>query len=678
MTTTMTTDFAANPFFAESTLPYRLPAFEEIREEHYAPAFERGMAEQLAEIDAIVGNGEEASFENTIVALERSGGMLRRVSGVFFNQSGACSNAAVEAIDAEFSPRLAAHRDAIHLNGALFGRIRALFDRRESLGLDAEALRLVERYHSDFVRAGAQFGAEEQRELRALNERLASLSTGFEQALFADARAKAVVFDRVEELAGLSDGMIAAAAENGRALGHEDKWVISLKLFSNQSELASMQDRRSRKRLLDASLSRGLTTTASTLVEMVRLRASRAALLGFENHAAYTVADQTAHTTAAVEEMLGRLVPAAVANAEREAEALRASAGYEIEAHDWTYYSEQVRRERYGFDGAALRPYLELDQVLFDGVFYAAGQVYGLTFRERADLIGYHEDTRVFEVFNADGSALGLYLADFYARRSKRGGAWMDELVSQSELFGYLPVVVNNLNIAKPPSGQPTLLTFDEVTTLFHEFGHALHGLFSDVRHPYFAGTRVPRDFVEFPSQVNEMWAVWPAVFANYAKHYETGEPMPEELFAKLEAAEKFGWGFRTVESLGAVLLDWAWHTIAAGTEPGDPEEFEAAALAKAGIAMAAIPPRYRSTYFAHIFASGYSAGYYSYIWSEVLDADTVEWFKDNNLTIRESGERFRRELLSRGGSVDALESFRRVVGREPRIEPLLTRRGLI
>jgi peptidyl-dipeptidase Dcp len=681
MTTTMTPDMRANPFFGESALPYRLPAFAQIREEHYAPAFEQAIGEQLAEIEAIAGSGEEPGFENTIVTLERSGAMLRRVSNVFHNQSSADSNPQTEAVDAEFSPRLAAHRDAIHLNAALYGRVKALYEQRDSLGLDAESYRLLERYHSDFVRAGAQLSEGQKQELRGLNEQLASLSTSFEQSLVADTRAKAVVFDSAEELAGLSADTIAAAAENGRALGHEGKYVISLKLFSNQSELASLEDRAARARLLDASLSRGLTTNAETLVRMAKLRAQRAALLGFETHAAYQVADQTARTVAAVEEMLGRLVPAAMANAEREGEALRASAGVEIEAHDWAYYAEQVRKERYDFDSAELSPYLELDRVLFDGVFYAAGQVYGLTFTERTDLVGYHKDARVFEVFNADGSALGLYLADFYARSSKRGGAWMNDLVTQSELFGHQPVVVNNLNVAKPPAGQPTLLTFDEVNTLFHEFGHALHGLFSNVRFPYFAGANVPRDFVEFPSQVNEMWSVWPSVLANYAKHYQTGEPLPAELLAKLEAAEKFGAGFQTVEYLGAALLDWAWHTIAPGTElgsePGDVEQFEAAALAKAGVAMAAIPPRYRSTYFAHVFAGGYHAGYYSYIWSEVLDADTVEWFKDNGLSIRESGERFRQELLSRGGSVDALTTFRNVTGREPQIEPLLIRRGL-
>ncbi|HEV2638517.1 MAG TPA: M3 family metallopeptidase [Actinocrinis sp.] len=687
MTTSRTTGssggVAANPFLVESTLPYLLPDFGAIREEHYGPAFEAAMAEQLAQIAAIVGSGPAgaAGFSDTIVALERSGGMLRRVSAVFLNQCGSYSNPETDALDARFRPLLAAHRDAILLDSALFERISALYARRDSLVLDAESLRLLERYYSDFVRAGALLDAAGKERLRTVNARLATLAAAFEQDLFADTRERAVVFDRASELAGLPESMIAAAAENGRVLGHPGKFVISLKLFSNQSQLALLESRDARARLLAASLGRGLETTGKTLVEIATLRAERAALLGFESHAAYVVADQTALTVGAVEEMLGRLVPVAVAKAGQEAAALRASAGFEIEAHDWAFYAEQVRRERYDFESAELSPYLELDRVLFDGVFHAAGQVYGITFTERPDLAGFHPDTRVFEVFDADGTGMGLYLADFYARSSKRGGAWMDEFVSQSHLLGQRPVVLNNLNIAKPPAGQPTLLTFDEVGTLFHEFGHALHGLFSDVHYPYFSGTGVPRDFVEFPSQVNEIWAVWPSVLANYARHHETGAPLPGELLARLTAAERFGWGFRTVEYLGAALLDWAWHTIGPGTDPGDPVRFEAAALAAAGVAVAAIPPRYRSTYFAHIFAGGYSAGYYSYIWSEVLDAQTSRWFEANaagGVGIRESGERFRRGLLSRGGSRDAITMFRDVVGDEPRIEPLLERRGLV
>lgn len=517
--------------------------------------------------------------------------------------------------------------------------------------------------------------------LRELNARIAAACTAFEQNLFAGTKAAALVLDSADELAGLSPGAVAAAAENGRSLGHDGKYVLNLKNFSNQQELASLERRDVRERLLAASLGRGLggaNDNRGLAVELARLRAERAALLGHDSHAAYAVADQTAVTTEAVTEMLARLVPPAVANAEREAAALAAASGQqEIAAWDWAYWSEKVRKAEYDIDSAAMRPYFELDRVLTDGVFHAAGLLYGLSFTERTDLTGYHPDVRVFEVFEEDGSPLGLYLGDFHARASKRGGAWMNNLVDQSALLGERPVVVNNLNIARPGPGEPTLLTFDEVNTLFHEFGHALHGLFSDVHYPFFSGTAVPRDFVEYPSQVNEMWAVWPEILANYARHHETGEPMPQELVARMEAAERFGQGFRTVEYLAATLLDWAWHTIPAAADPGDAEAFEAAALKDAGVALPAIPPRYRSTYFAHIFAGGYSAGYYSYIWSEVLDADTVEWFKENCGLRRENGDTFRRELLSKGGSVDSLTAFAAFRGRAPRIEPLLERRGL-
>ncbi|MET9613938.1 M3 family metallopeptidase [Kitasatospora indigofera] len=670
-----------NPFFEPSTLVYELPPFTAIREEHYLPAFERGMADQLAEIAAITADPQAPTFDNTLVALERSGALLRRVSAVFLNQSSSDTNDLVDAVDAEISPRLAAHQDAIHLDAALFARIEDLHERRDGLGLDAQSLRLLERHHTRFVRAGARLGTAEQARLRELNSELASAATAFQQNVAADTRARALVLDTAEQLDGLSADAVAAAAENGRALGLDGRYVLSLKNFSNQSELAQLTDRSVRERLLAASLGRAAATNGPLAIRMAGLRAERAALLGHPSHAAYVVEDETAGTVAAVDALLARLVPPAVANAEREAAELAKLAAAdgidEIAAHDWAFYSERVRRSSYQVDAAVLRPYFELERVLHDGVFFAANLAYGLTFTERPDLVGHHPDARVFEVFEEDGGPLGLFVGDFHARASKRGGAWMDELVSQSTLLGKRPVVLNNLNIARPAPGEPVLLTWDEVRTLFHEFGHALHGLFSAVRFPLFAGTEVPRDFVEFPSQVNEMWMTWPAVLANYAKHHVTGEPLPADLVERMTAAEGFGQGFRTVEYLAAALLDWAWHTVPVGLEIADAQEFEARALAEAGLAMAAVPPRYRSTYFNHIFASGYSAGYYAYIWSEVLDAETVEWFRGNGRTVRESGELFRAGLLSRGGSVDALECFRAVVGRDPRTEPLLVRRGL-
>lgn len=670
-----------NPFFEPSTLVYELPPFTVIREEHYLPAFERGMADQLAEIAAITADPQPPTFENTMVALERSGALLRRVGAVFENQSASDTNDVVDAVDAQISPLLAAHRDAIHLDGALFARIETLYEQREPLGLDAESLRLLERHHTRFVRAGARLAAPQQARLRELNAELASAATAFQQNVAADTRARALVLDSAEQLDGLSADAVAAAAENGRALGHDGKYVLSLKNFSNQSELTQLTDRSVRERLLAASLGRAAAANGPLAIRMAGLRAERAALLGHPNHAAYVVADETAGSVAAVDGLLARLVPAAVANAEREAVELAKLAAAdgitEIAAHDWAFYSERVRQTSYDVDASVLRPYFELERVLHDGVFFAAGLAYGLTFTERPDLVGYHPDARVFEVFEEDGGSLGLFLGDFHARASKRGGAWMDELVSQSTLLDQRPVVMNNLNIARPAAGEPVLLTWDEVRTLFHEFGHALHGLFSDVRYPLFSGTGVPRDFVEFPSQVNEMWMTWPAVLANYAKHHVTGEPLPAELVERMTAAEGFGQGFRTVEYLAAALLDWAWHTIPAGRQIDDAEEFEAQALAGAGLALAAVPPRYRTTYFNHIFAGGYSAGYYAYIWSEVLDAETVGWIKGNGRTVRESGAAFRAELLSRGGSVDAMECFRAVIGRDPQPGPLLARRGL-
>ncbi|MER7753101.1 M3 family metallopeptidase [Kitasatospora sp. NPDC097643] len=670
-----------NPFFKPSTLVYELPPFAEIRDEHYLPAYRRGMAEQLAEVAAIAADPQPPTFDNTLVALERSGELLRRVDAVFRNQAASDTSGPVDAVDAEVSPLLAAHHDAIHLDRGLFARIEELYGRRAELGLDPESLRLLERRHTAFVRSGARLGEAEQTRLRELNTELAALGTTFQQNVNAADRAAALVLDSAGELDGLSPDAVAAAAENARVLGHEGKYVLSLKNTSGQPELALLTDRSVRERLLTASLGRAAEANGPLAIRMAGLRAERAALLGHPSHAAYVVEDETAGTVEAVSGLLARLVEPAVANARREAAELAKAAAAdgieELAAHDWAYYAEKVRQSSYQVDAAALRPYFELERVLHDGAFFAANLAYGLTFTERPELTAHHPDARVFEVFEQDGGPLGLFVADFHARESKRGGAWMDELVGQSGLTGRRPVVLNNLNVPRPAPGEPVLLTWDEVRTLFHEFGHALHGLFSDVRYPLFAGTAVPRDFVEFPSQVNEMWMVRPEVLANYARHHVTGEPLPAGLVERMAAAEGFGQGFRTVEYLAATLLDWAWHTVPQGQEIADAEEFEARVLAGAGIAVAAIPPRYRTAYFQHIFSSGYSAGYYAYIWSEVLDADTVQWFEGNGRSVRESGELFRRELLARGHSREPLDSFRAVVGRAPETGPLLARRGL-
>ncbi|MFC4003326.1 M3 family metallopeptidase [Prauserella oleivorans] len=676
----------SNPLLVPSELPHGLPPFDRIADEHYLPAFEAGIAEQAAEVRAIADNHEPPTFENTIVALERSGRLLHRVASVFFNLVGSHTNDTLQQVHAEIAPRLAAHSDAIHLDPALSARIETLYEQRDSLELTAEQAWLLRRYHLDFQRAGAGLPPEKQQRLRELNEELSSLSTRFQDNLLADTNDLAVIVSTREELAGLSEDAVAAAAEAATARGEDGKYLLKLSLPTAQPVLASLDDRGLRERVFRASTARGHRgnehDNTAVLTRIAVLRAERATLLGHPHHAAYVIEDQTAKTAEAALGLLQRLVPVAVANAEAEAAELReemAAAGEdgELKPWDWAYYAERVRRRRYAVDDAELRPYFELERVVRDGVFYAANRLYGLTFAERHDLPTYHPDVRVFEVFDADGSPLGLFLGDYYTRDSKRGGAWMNTYVDQSRLLGERPVVVNNLNIAKPPAGEPTLLTYDEVLTAFHEFGHALHGLLSDVEYPTFSGTSVPRDFVEFPSQVNEMWALWPEVLTNYARHYRTGEPLPADLVAKLEESSRYGEGFRTTEYLAASLLDLAWHTLGPDATVEDAARFEAEALEKAGVALATVPPRYRSTYFAHVFSGGYSAGYYSYIWAEVLDADSVEWFREHGGLTRANGDHFRRELLAKGGSVDVMEAFRAFRGRDPEIEPLLKRRGL-
>ena len=681
-------EMTENPFLTESTLPYQLPPFDRIDDAHYGPAFERGMAEQIEEIEAIASQSDPPTFENTILPLERSGRTLDRVARTFFSLASAHTNDDINGIRNEMAPRLAAHTDQMLLNPDLFARVQALYDQRESLDLDAESRRLIEEYYVDFVRAGARLSESQKERMQEINAELAALSSRFTQNVLDEVNASAVVVETEEELAGLSENEIAAAAAAAAARGLENRYVIPLLNTSGQPALAALENRDLRERITRTSLARGVQggeyDNREVITTMARLRAERAAMLGYPNHAAYILERQTAQTVEAVNERLASLTPPAVANAEREAADLQAmadaeGADLELAAWDWSYYTEKVRADRYAFDASQLRPYFEMDNVLENGVFFAANRLYGLTFEPRPELPVYHPDVRVWEVFDADGDPLGLFLGDFYARPSKRGGAWMNAYVSQSHMLGTAPVVANHLNVPKPPAGEPTLLTFDEVTTAFHEFGHALHGFFSDVEYPYFAGTSVPRDFVEYPSQVNEMWATWPEVLENYAVHYETGEPMPADLLERVLATQQFNQGFATTEYLAASLLDQAWHQITAEEVPAaaDVEEFEADALEAAGVALDAVPPRYRSTYFSHIWSSGYSAGYYSYIWSEVLDADSVEWFKENGGLLRDNGDHFRRTLLSKGGSVDAMTLFRDFRGADPDVRPLLVRRGL-
>src|SRR4051812_18570888 len=673
---------ADNPLAAPSSLPFGLPPFAGITLDYCREALLAGMAEQRAEVAAIIDSDEPPTFDNTVVALERSGRLLSRAGLVFGNLASTVSTPRLREIEQEIAPLEAAHSDAIRLDPGLFAHIDAVHAARHDAGLDPESVRLVERYHLDFVLAGARLDEAGRARLTELNQELSELSTTFGQNLQMATETAAVRVADAAELDGLSEEEIAAAAGPAADRGF-DGYLITLLLPTGQPVLAKLRNRGLRRRVFEASVSRassGEHDNRPVAARMAQLRAERARLLGFATHADLIAADQTAKTTEAIDAMLGSMVAPAVANAEKEADALREAAArddVELAAWDWAFYSEQVRAQRYAVDTAALRPYFELDRVLVDGVFHAAELLYGYRFTPRPELSGYHPDVRVWEVSGADGEPVGLYLGDYFAREGKRGGAWMSSFVTQSRLLDTRPVVVNNLNITRAAAGQPALLTLVEVNTLFHEFGHALHGLFSAVTYPRFAGTAVPRDFVEYPSQVNEMWSLWPEVLAHYARHVDTGEPLPSPVVEAIDAAKLWGEGFATLEYLAATLLDQAWHRITPTAEVGDPVEFERRALAEAGVAFDLVPPRYRTTYFQHIFAGGYAAGYYSYIWSEVLDADTVEWFRENGGLRRENGDTFRSRLLSRGGSVDPLAAFRDVRGRDADPGPLLRRRGL-
>lgn len=673
-----------NPFFAPSTLPYSLPPFAEIRDEDYAPAFDRGMAEHLAEVEAIATNPEPASFDNTLVALERSGEVLERVRRAFFGINSSLATPSMQAIEEEYAPRLTAHADAIQLDNRLYARIKAVHDDADAMAaLDDEGRHLVRRYLTEFTVAGAGLDDAAKEQLRDLNSRIATLNTRFEKQLLADANDLAVLIEEVADLDGLTDGEVSAAAEAARQHGHDGAYLVSLVLPTSHPHLSSLTNGDVRRRIHEAQCARGSRgnehDNSATLLEIVRLRAERARLLGYPNHSAAALADSTAGTPEAVAERLEGIAPAAARNARAEQAALEELAGQPIAAHDWPFWADRVRAERYAVDTAQMRPYFEAERVLQDGIFHAAERLYGMTFAERDDLVGYHPDVRVFEV-SVDGEPIGLYLLDLYARDTKKGGAWMNSLVHQSTLLEQpYAVVVNNLNVPKPGEGAPTLLTFDEVNTYFHEFGHAIHGLLARVTYPHFSGTRVFRDFVEYPSQVNEMWMLWPEVLANYAVHHETGERLPQELVDRLIESQSFGEGFKTSEYLAAALLDQAWHTLSVeeAAAVSDVAAFEAAALARVGLDNPAVPPRYSSTYFAHAFSYGYDAQYYAYIWSEVLDADTVAWFKENGGLARANGDRYRDHVVGIGGSRDPLESYREFRGQDADLTHLLVRRGL-
>ena len=672
-----------NPFLEPSELEYQLPPFERIRDEHYLPGFYAGIAAQKAEIE-FINSQPQVTFENTIVALEKSGQILTRVANVFYNKSSSDTSDVIDAIEAEIAPKLAAHADSIKLDPTLFSRIKTLVTK--SNALNPEDSWVLKKYYEDFLQAGADLDPEKRERVKEINEELSTLETKFAKNLLADTNDLAVMVDDEKELEGLSPNQIAACKAAAEARGHADKWLIGMVNFSGHPLLGSLSNRALREEIMKNSLRKGARANANDtrdiLLRMVELRLERAKLFGMKSHAEYVLSQQTAGSANNVHSMLRKIAPAAASNAKKEGEDIQRlinkNGSHPLESWDWDYYTEKVRLEKYDLDTSKMKPYFELERVLHDGVFFAAGKLFGMKFKERSDLRGYHPEARVFEVFNEDGSAIGLYVADFYTRDSKRGGAWMNSLVDQNTLMNQKPVVVNNLNIPKPPNGEPTLLTYDETTTLFHEFGHAIHGLLSNVKYPRVAGTSVQRDFVEFPSQVNEMWILWPEVLDNYARHFETGERLPQTWVDKLNESSTFNEGHATTSYLAAAVLDLAWHSLENMDGITSVEDFEAKAIKDYGLDYHPVPTRYRSTYFSHIFAGGYSSGYYGYIWSEVLDADTVEWFKENGGLTRANGDHFRKSLLSRGGSLDSMQMFRDFRGRDAVIEPLLRRRGLI
>jgi peptidyl-dipeptidase Dcp len=678
-------DMTNNPFAARSPLPFQAPPFDKIRDADYAPAITEGMRQQLQEIEAIAGRTETPTFANTIEAMERSGELLTRAAKVFTAVTKANTSDTLQKIEAELAPKLAAHGDAIYLDARLFRRVKAVHDGGQA-GLDAEQKFLVERRYRDFVRAGALLGEADQQRLRALNQEAAKLTTEFQQRLLAANAAGAITLDTASDLAGLSDAEVAAANENAKARKQDGKLTLTLQNTTQQPELAFLIERPVRQMLLEASLARGNhggpTDTRDIVRRLAELRAQKAKLLGFACYADYVLDDQMAKTQAAATRLLTDMVPAATDKARGEIAKMQAlidqgGGGMRLTAWDWSFYAERVRKAEYDLDEAAIKPYFALERVLQDGVFFAARELYGLTFKERSDIPVYHPDVRVFDVFDQDGRQLALFYADYWKRDNKSGGAWMDSFVDQAGLLGFRPAVFNVCNFTRPPAGQPALLSFDDVTTMFHEFGHALHGMFSAVKYPSLSGTNVPRDFVEFPSQFNEHWATEPRVFANYAKHFQTGAPMPAEMVAKLKRQKTFNQGYATTEYLAAALLDLAWHALPSGAPQQDVLAFERAALARFRVDLPEVPPRYRTTYFAHIWSNDYAAGYYAYLWSEVLDDDAYQWFVENGGMTRQNGQRFREMILSRGHTSDPAAMYRAFRGRDPSVEPLLEERGL-
>lgn len=675
-----------NPLLTQSDLPFEAPPFDKIVDADFQPAIEEGMKQELAEIEAIANSPEAPTFDNTIVAMEKSGALLDRAEKVFSALTGANTNDTLQKVDEEESPKLAAHRDAIHLNDKLFQRIKTLYDKRDTLNLDPESKRLLEVKYQAFVLAGAQLSDADKAKLKDINKEESTLSTRFTNQLLAATKAGALVVDDAKALDGMSDADIKAAAEAAKGRGLDGKYVVTLQNTTQQPALQAMNDRATREKLFEASWERAehgdANDTREIITRIAQLRAERAKLLGYPNYAAWNLVDQMAKTPEAAETFMERLAPVAVARAKAESRDIQAvidqeKGGFTVQAWDWDHYAEKVRKAKYDLDESQIRPYFELDNVLQNGVFYAANQLYGLTFKERKDIPVYQPDVRVFEVFDKDGTSMALFYCDYFKRDNKNGGAWMSNFVDQSTLLGKKPVVYNVANFTKPAPGEPALLSFDDVTTMFHEFGHALHGMFADTRYPSLSGANTARDFVEFPSQFNEQWASDPKVFAHYAKHYQTGAAMPDDLVAKIKKAASFNQGYAMSELISAALLDMQWHMLPADGKKQDVDAFEADALKKAGFTLPQVPPRYRSSYFQHIWGNGYAAGYYAYLWTQMLDSDAFEWFKEHGGLTRENGQVFRDKILSRGNTEDLGKLYRDFRGKEPSIEPMLKDRGL-
>lgn len=676
---------STNPLFVRSTLPYQAPHFDTLQDSHYRPAFDEALRQKRAEIAAIVGQSDAPTFANTVEALERSGEMLTRVTSIFFAMTSAHTNDYLQELDEAFSTELAGLANDIYLDDALFARINAVWENREAAGLDDEARRLVEVLHQRFILAGAKLPAADKQALKALNTEAAALASQFYQRLLAAGKAGGVVIEDLRQLDGLSEAEIAqvraAAAEKGL-----DGWLIPLLNTTQQPALAALHDRATRERLFTASILRTShndeNDTRALVLRISAIRAQQARLLGFADYASWKIADQMAQTPDAALAFMRGIVPAARERVTGEQNAIqqvidKQAGGFNAEAWDWAYYAEQVRREKYAVDEHNLKPYFVLDTVLSEGVFWTASQLFGLTFTERFDIPVYHPDVRVWEIFDADGTGLALFYGDFFARDSKSGGAWMGNFVDQSTLQNSRPVIYNVCNYQKPTAGQAALISWDDVITLFHEFGHTLHGLFACQRYATLSGTNTPRDFVEFPSQINEHWASHPDVFKRFARHYQTGEAMPDDLREKMFSATLFNKGFEMTELLSAALLDMNWHALSADADINDVDAFEMLALEQENLALTAVPPRYRSSYFAHIFGGGYAAGYYAYLWTQMLADDGYQWFVANGGLSAQNGQRFREAILSRGNSTDLKALYQAWRGHDPRIGPMLKNRGL-